>query len=602
MKVDDIARIWPGTRMVFTRHNLDLCSGGTRPLEFVVKEHGLNLDSVLAELNAAGETPFPVLQEQLTPCAHPRPDGGPGINEGGKETSNRITADTTVPVILKRYPAARRIFDQHGLRGCGGEEGPAEKLEFFARVHQVDLQALLRDLQAEIESPAPREYVYQETLADVIYRRFFKAGIVVVLSVGALWGAINLLQIALDEKFLQLRLVPSIHAHAHAMIFGWVGLFVMGFAYQSFPRFKSTTLWRPDLANATFYLMLAGIVARMSAELIQPDPWGLALGLGSSLAELAAIGMFVAIILKTARQSIQPHNPYEKFIFGALGWFLIQAILSDFFFFAKATAVSEEQLIRRIALIDGPLRDIQLLGFVALIIAGVSQRFVPVVYNLGRPRRDRQNLIFWAINGSLLLDVASYVLVVSTYNPVFVIGLELSYILMFVWAVLLARQLGIFSAPAERDRSWKFIRAAYTWLLVALGMLPFFPIYSLLTRQYFAHSYMGAYRHAYTVGFVSLMIMGVAARVVPILAGMDSKKVSPLWGPFILINAGCAGRVVLQILSDFVPSVAYSLVGLTGFIEFAALAWWGIDLWHSMNLAKTLRPKLLGLPVAPVAT
>jgi hypothetical protein len=47
-----------------------------------------------------------------------------------------------------------------------------------------------------------------------------------------LWGAINLLQIAVSGSFLQLRLLPAIHAHAHAMVYGWVGLFVMGFAYQ----------------------------------------------------------------------------------------------------------------------------------------------------------------------------------------------------------------------------------------------------------------------------------------------------------------------------------------------------------------------------------
>ena len=514
----------------------------------------------------------------------------------------RISGESSVSGILKDYPAARRVFDEHGLQGCGGDEGPAETLEFFARVHQVDLAELVRDLEAAIENSVPNDYVYKESLADVIYRRFFKAGIVVVLSVGGLWGAANLLQIALDKNFLQVRLIPSIHAHAHAMIFGWVGLFVMGFAYQSFPRFKSTTLWRPDLANRTLYLMLMGIVARMSTELLQPNLTGLVLGVLASLVEIVAIGTFITIILKTARQSIQPHNPYEKFIFGALAWFFIQAVFSDVFFFAKAAAVSQEQLIRRIALLDGPLRDIQLLGFVALIIAGVSQRFVPVVYDLARPKRDYQTLIFCMINGSLLLDVTSYVLVVSTGNLLFAVGLELSYVLMFVWAVLLARQLGIFSTPGERDRSWKFIRAAYIWLLIAMGMLPFFPLYGVFTHQFFAHAYMGSYRHAYTVGFVSLMIMGVAGRVVPILAGVDSKRISGLWGPFILINAGCAGRVVLQIFSDFVPTAAYPLLGLTGFIEVAALAWWGVELWHTMNLAKVYRPKLLGLPVAPAAS
>jgi len=164
------------------------------------------------------------------------------ISTPGERPTNKIDESTSVAEILKRCPTARRIFDRYGLKGCGAEHGPAEALSFFAAVHQVDLQALLRDLRAESENPSPEQYVYRESLADYIYRRFFKAGIAITLTVGALWGAINLLQIALDKNLLQFRLVPSIHAHAHAMIFGWVGLFVMGFAYQSFPRFKFTTL------------------------------------------------------------------------------------------------------------------------------------------------------------------------------------------------------------------------------------------------------------------------------------------------------------------------------------------------------------------------
>ena len=57
--------------------------------------------------------------------------------------------------------------------------------------------------------------------------------------------------------------------------------------------------------------------------------------------------------------------------------------------------------------------------------------------------------------------------------------------------------------------------------------------------------------------------------------------------PFILLNLGCAGRVSLQILTDFIPRVAYPLVGLTGFLEFAALAWWGAELWRVMNISRT---------------
>lgn len=504
-----------------------------------------------------------------------------------------ISKTTSLTEILERYPEARRIFDRYGLHGCGGEHGPAETLEFFARVHEVDVERLRVEIRSEAFQPAPKPYRYEPTVADYIYRRFFKAGIAVVLTVGALWGAVNLLQIALEQNFLQLHLVPAIHAHAHAMIFGWCGLFVMGFAYQSFPRFKHTTLAWPNLANLTLYLMLGGIAARVAAELLQPQVAGMVLGAIAAVAEITAITLFILIILRTARRSLEPHNPYEKFIFAALAWFFIQAILSDVFFFAKATAASRDELIHRIALLDGPLRDIQLLGFVAMIIAGVSQRFIPVVYQLGQPKRGRPLLIFWLMNGSLVLDVVSYVLILTTGNVFFALGLEASFVLMLVWAVLLVRQIGIFSKPGECDRSWKFVRTSYVWLLVAMVMLPFFPVYGVLTHQYFAHSFMGAYRHAFTVGFITLMIMGIAARVVPILAGLDSSRLSSLWGPFILLNLGNAGRVTLQILTDFIPRVAYPLVGLTGFLEMAGLTWWGFDLWRAMNISRTRR-------VAPV--
>jgi len=67
-----------------------------------------------------------------------------------------------------------------------------------------------------------------------------------------------------------------------------------------------------------------------------------------------------------------------------------------------------------------------------------------------------------------------------------------------------------------------------------------------------------------------------------------------VWGCFILLNAGRAGRVSLQVLSDFFPATAFPLVGLTGFVEVIALAWWGVEFWRAMNLARAHRAKLLG--------
>jgi hypothetical protein len=398
-----------------------------------------------------------------------------------------------------------------------------------------------------------------------------------------MWGAINLLQIAMGRSFLQLGLLPAIHAHAQAMISGWVGLFVMGFAYQSFPRFKNTTLWRPDLANLTFYFLIAGFTGRIVAELVAPAPVSMFFGMVGFGLEIMAGALFATVLLKTARQSLEPRARHEKFILASLFWFLVQIPLSYVLFFAKLFAVDGQQQVMRIALIDGPLREVQLLGFAALIIAGVSQRFVPVVYGLNPPRHDHLKAIFWIINGSLILNVVSYLLLLQTFNPAFVIPLEIAYLAMPVWAVLLAKQIGIFRKAQRPDRSFKFIRATYAWLLIAAVMLPLFPAYSTLTHQLFAHSWMGAYRHAFTVGFISMMILGVSSRVVPILAGIDSAKLTSLWGPFVLINVGNAARVSLQILTDWFPKSAYALVGFTGFVEVIALAWWGIHLWRVMS-------------------
>ena len=121
-------------------------------------------------------------------------------------------------------------------------------------------------------------------------------------------------------------------------------------------------------------------------------------------------------------------------------------------------------------------------GFAALIIAGVSQRFVPQVYGLLPPKRDRLKLIFWIMTGSLLLNVTSYLLLLTTYKPVFLAGLEAAYLMMPVWVILLVKQIGIFSRPQQRDRTFKFVRAAFVWLLVSAFMLPLFPLYSAEQR------------------------------------------------------------------------------------------------------------------------
>jgi hypothetical protein len=135
------------------------------------------------------------------------------------------------------------------------------------------------------------------------------------------------------------------------------------------------------------------------------------------------------------------------------------------------------------------------------------------------------------------------------------------------------------------ERSAKFVRAAYGWLAVSLVMLLLLPVYQQISGIPFSHAYYGAIRHAITVGFVSLMIMGFAAKVVATLNGRDTSKLTQLWAPFILVNIGCFLRVSLQTGTDWHPAF-FAAVGASGVLEVTGLAIWGAGLARIMIQGK----------------
>ena len=53
MTVGTVAELHPETVPVLARHGIDLCCGARRSLEFVALAHGLDLQRLLGELEAA---------------------------------------------------------------------------------------------------------------------------------------------------------------------------------------------------------------------------------------------------------------------------------------------------------------------------------------------------------------------------------------------------------------------------------------------------------------------------------------------------------------------------------------------------------------------
>jgi cbb3-type cytochrome oxidase subunit 1 len=133
-----------------------------------------------------------------------------------------------------------------------------------------------------------------------------------------------------------------------------------------------------------------------------------------------------------------------------------------------------------------------------------------------------------------------------------------------------------------------FIRAALLWLClgVTLGVVMSFWPYALMVRP--------AHMHANLLGFVSMMIFGVAYHVLPRFSG------SPLHSPRLAVlhlwiaNAGLLLMVAGWIARVWLPS-AIRAVQLGGLLSAAGAFLFAWNLWRTLGAS---RPA--GAPLPPM--
>ncbi len=500
-----------------------------------------------------------------------------------------------IPEVLERYPQARPVFDKYGLKGCGGPLGPYESIGYFARAHEVNEEKLLEEindtvLNRPVELPVTAA---EPDFTDTIYRRFFLVAIGIILTLGATWGAYLLWKIGVTGKFAGAS-IHEVNAHGQAQVFGWMGLFIMGFAYQAFPRFWNTALWRPRLALAVFFLMIAGVVSSSMAIAAGPAvPYAAAVAVAGSVVELLAVLIFTTQIAGTWKASGRALEPYVGYVFTALTWFCVSSAFNAWHVWNTMTAATDAQLQWYVRTFQWPLRDMQFHGLGMSIIFGVSLRTLPHLFGLPKVGERRAWSVLGLVTLAVILEVAFYLQYRLTGNEVFARALLLPWALLLMAAAIFVLPFRLWRPFPEADRSAKFIRTAFAWLFVSLVMLAAMPAQQALSHIAFSHAYAGAIRHAITVGFISVMIMGYSLKVVATLNGLDSRKLSAMWGPFVLINAGCAMRVGAEVLSDWYRGV-FSVMGCSGVLEVAGLAWWSSHILGMIVRGKREEMRLAG--------
>ena len=330
-------------RLTLRAKGIDTCCGGGLTLEQAAAARGMPAGELLAAVLAA-----------VPPAQRPSPAGEPAA-EG-------IRGSDSVRAVIARYPQTVAVFERAGLLGCGGAAGPEERIDLFASIHRIGVDQLLADLDAASKQPAGPAPAKADDHASTLYRAFLVTGLWSTVTMGASFGAYNLLAI-------HLALGPVLPAHqwVHAgfQLFGFVFMLVMGVAYHTVPRFLGTELARPAVARATFYLGLAAVLVVSYGRFGSWVPYSVPALLFGALLQLATAAGFAWVLAATFRKAKPPADLFHRYLAaGTLWWlvaagFLVAAGVTGAINRDTATAVEWHEALYAAALLGGALAWVQ---------------------------------------------------------------------------------------------------------------------------------------------------------------------------------------------------------------------------------------------------
>jgi hypothetical protein len=458
-----------------------------------------------------------------------------------------IRPSDSIRQVLAQHPQLGAVFARHGMGGCGGAAGPDEPIDRFAALHRVELSALLDELNRALASPAPPPATEPRRAADEgLYRRFVIAALVCTLTLGATFGAYNLASI-----HLALGPIPPPHNWAHAtfQLFGFVLLFVMGVGYHAVPRFWSTELALPGLARASFWLILAGILFRCYGQFGSVLPATAAAYRLGATALLAGTIAFAVALGASYWRGKPPFEPFHLFLGTGTAWWIVAAS------FAFAGNAQHERLYLA-----------ALMGGAVTWIEGMLLRVGPGLLGLARSRARW----IWL---SLPLGVVGTALCVvgSRLLPVGLLIVVAQAVVFATGARLLERRVFAQTGPAgDPGLGLAAILATVAWALFCV-LAGAWAVLELAGRNTPALLWDGA-RHALALGFITMLIFGVAGRVLPVFGG------APLvWPRLRMAGLWTIGAGILLREAEVVASLANAprllvISGVSGIVAASGVA------------------------------
>lgn len=418
------------------------------------------------------------------------------------------------------------------------------------------------------------------------YRPFFITAIAFMLTSGVTWAMHFLWQIASTGSATGVSL-PHINAHGHTLIYGFFGLFILGFAMQSFHRLWQHPLVGARLVKPALVVFVIGILLHVAAQVRLAgtlSPW---ISLLSGALETLALLAFSTMLYLTWRRGGTPFTAATAATFIGLGFFLLHTPLGALLTFSQLATESRYEMIHITSVYQPAVRYLEYHGMTLLIIIAVGARVFPNFYTLVKPRERKLWTIVCGIALATLIESGLFLAMRLTESRL------LGSLMLLPWLTLLAMVLWLvipwklwqpFETPTGTpDRAAKYVRAAWAWLVVSIVMTIALPFWSMLVGTAFSHAFHSATRQAFTVGFATLMILGFAAKIVPNLNGIFPNLLPPLRGVFLLVNLGLIAHVGLLVVSDFWKPALLGLP-LAGLLQLIGIAWWSVHMLRCIRV------------------
>lgn len=427
-----------------------------------------------------------------------------------------LCPESTIRDVLAAWPQLYPVFQRHGLGGCGGPRGPLERIDEFARLHRVDLPALMADLrQARLAPPIAPPAPSPEPLvpeAGPVFPPFLVAGLLATLTLGATLGAYNLLAI-------QLAVGPfdpaSSRIHAAFQIYGFVLLFVVGVAYHVIPRFLGCDLAAPGLARASLAPLLGGLGLQLAGTLAGGAPERL-LSFAGSLGILVGVALFAGVMAATWKRSGVVPEPFHHWLVLATGWWMAAAALSAL---GQGLALREGGLDPVLALNEATYWA-ALLGGASGWIQGVLLRTSPGFLGLAPQLPRPLSAAFLLCQAGCLAAVVGAVGHgaggAPTLRNLGLVAYSAGLLAFVHGARLFVRERPLTASHAAAFE--RTMRAAFAGALLFALLGGGHALLALVGARAPA-ALFDAGRHSLTLGFVTLSIFGMAGRIVPVFMG-----------------------------------------------------------------------------------